>query len=234
MKYLLLATLSLLTIALHAQEFTFNDSTIEYEDEMIQSIHVTLTPEVSTIKDKFEDWMDDNYEVDLDGKKLLFFNKDVMSAEGVVIPKITSTKIDLHVKVDETQNGKTDLNVFASLGYNNWLSESEYPYEYMQLKEIVQEFITEYLPKYYLNDVDEKKEKLKDLNNKAEDLDQEMASNIVEIEKLKKENIELMKKMQSNQKQIRKSESQLKLSKSKFEKVNENVKSMNNYDQGRK
>jgi len=195
MKYLVLTFFAFISLSATGQKLSYNDGTIDYEGSTVQTIDVTLNPKVSTIKDKFEDWMDNNYDVDLDDKKLLFFSKDYMTANGVVIPQISQNKIDLKVKVDETNAGFTRLNVFASFGYDNWITEEEHPYEYAALRGIVYDFVSEYLPEYYLDRVKESEKNIANLSEKRNDMQEEVKDNQKEIEELKKDNEKLMKKL---------------------------------------
>ena len=210
-----------------AQKLDYADGTIMYEDEKINTIDVTLDPKVSTIKDKFEDWMDDNYDVDLDGTKLLFFDADYMSANGVVIPEISDRKIDLKVKVDETTAGMTKLNMFASFGYDNWITEDKHPEEYAALRSIVNEFVRDYLPEYYLDQVEDAEEKVDDLKEDRDDLNDDMQDNEEKIKKLEAENRELTKKLKENQKLIDQSKSRLKAKNKDYKSIKSRVSDRN-------
>ena len=210
MKYILVAFFSFGSLITNAQKLSYNDGTIEFENSTVQTIDVVLNPKVDIIKDKFGEWMDDNYDVDLDGKKLLFFDKELMTANGVVIPPISPNKIDLKVKIDETNAGYTKLNVFASFGYNNWITEKDNPLEFAALRGVVYDFVAEYLPEYYLEKIKESEEKISNLNEKQDDLIDEVKGNKEEIEKLEEENKELMMKLKENQSKL--NESKMKMS----------------------
>ena len=189
--------------SLNAQEVIFSDGSIMYEDEEVHTINVLLNPKVKTIKDKFGDWMDDNYEVNLDGKKLLFFNKEFMTANGVVIPQISERKIDLKVKVDESTGDKTLLNVFASFGYNNWITEENHPYEYAALRGIVLDFVQDYLPEYYFKKIKATEKEIAEIKDNKDKLEKSVADNKDEINKLMEENKELMEKIKTNQNNLK-------------------------------
>jgi len=202
MKYIIATLFTIITYGANAQSLSYFEGMVDYKGESIKTIDVILNPKVNTIKDKFEDWMDDNYDVDLDGKKLLFFNKEYLEANGVVISEVSDRKIDLKVKVDETTKGLTKLNVFASFGYNNWITEERNPSEFEALRGIVYDFVSEYLPEYYLEKVEESNEKLDDLSESRSNLKDEVKENQEDISKLEKENEELMAKLKANQEKI--------------------------------
>jgi hypothetical protein len=164
---------TLITITITAQNLSYSSGTTEVEGEIVKTINVKLDPKPETVKGSFENWMEDNYDVDLDGKRLLFFDKKVMSAKGVVIPAISSRRIDLNVRVDESNEDFTTLQVYASFGYNNWITPMDYPYEYAALEGIVYEYISDYLPEYYLNRIEDTKEQLADLKEDKEELNED-------------------------------------------------------------
>jgi len=228
MKYIIFTIALCSIISLSAQTLSYTDDYITYDDQHIQTVAATLEPDVSTIKDKFEDWMNDNYNVDLDGKKLLFFNKDVMTAENVVIPQVSDYMIQLNVKVDETHKGKTRLYVFAKKMNGVYISQSTDEQAFSGLKGIVHEFIADYLPEYYMEQIEDTKDDLGNLNDDINDMEDKIKKNEEKIIDIKKENKELREKIDSKNRDIKKTESELKTDKKEFKtikkKVNKNSK----------
>jgi len=223
MKYIL-TLLTVVTFSFaNAQQVDFSDGSINYNDEEVQTIDVKLDPKVGTIKDKFGDWMDENYDVNLDGKKLLFFNKEYMTANGVVVPQISSNQIDIKVKVDESQDGLTLLNVFASFGYNNWIDEEDHPYEYAALRGIVLDFVQDYLPEYYFNKIQDTTDKIAEIKDDKAKLEKDMANNDEEISKLLEENRELMDKIKSNQERLKSAKQKLSLRNQDYKTIKKKV-----------
>jgi len=212
--------------SLTAQTVNYDNGKITYDREEIRTIKVTLKPYVSTIKDKFSDWIDDHYEVDLDEKRLLFFDKEYMTAEGVVIPKVSPRKIDLHVKVDETQKGNTVLHVFASYGYNNWIVPQEHPYAHDALREIVYDFISDYLPEYYYERVEDTQERIEDIKDENSDIAYDLADNKKEIDDLLKKNDELRIELEQNKTKLKKANERLNVRKNEYRKVKNKVSGM--------
>jgi hypothetical protein len=187
---------------LPAQTLQVNDGHVEYENEKVSTIQIITEPNVTTLKNKFGDWMDDNYGIGLDKKKLLFFNKKFMSAKGVTIKRISSRKIDLIFKIDENNPGKTQIDAFASFGYNNWITPENYPSEYYAFESMIFDFIRDYLPKHYENRIVETKEKLVNLKDKKEALNEEYAENQDDIDDLMQENSGLLEKIKQNSAKI--------------------------------
>lgn len=224
MKYLIGIICLIFSMSMNAQILTYSDGQIMYEDESIKTINITLDPQPKTVRSSFENWMDDKYDVDLDGKTLLFFDKEFMKAQGVVIPEISQRKIDLLVKVDETQTNATTLHVFASFGYNNWITLEDNPIEFLALESIVYDYVSDYLPEYYMDKVDNTEEALTDLNEDRVDLKSDVEDNEAEIAKLKKENNELMMKLKENQKKINSTKSKLTKRNKDYQSIRNRVK----------
>ncbi len=189
-------------IQINAQKLTVEDGFILYEEDKVQTIDITLEPEVDLIKDRFESWLKNNYDINLNDKKLLFFDKKYMTANGVVIPKISATKLDLKFKVDETKKGMTKIKAFASLGYDNWLNENKYPAEFMAFRDVVYEFVENAIPKYYLNQVEQSKAQLAELQEEGQNLQADLEKVRNKIDKLQKENDELLIQIRNNQDKI--------------------------------
>ncbi len=195
---LLIAT----TFTINAQTLVHHDAMLSVDGEMVHTVEIKLDPQKETVKDNFAEWIEDNYSVDLDDRKWLFFDKEYLSAEGVVVPKISNRKIDLKAKVTDTDNGITTMNVFASFGYNNWITDRDHPSEFAALRDIVYEFVEEYLPEYYVDQIEDQKDKVEDLTDTRTDFQDDLVENKKKIEELMEENKELSLKLKENQRKI--------------------------------
>jgi len=207
----------------YGQSVEFNTALLEYEDEKVESITVITKPQIEELESKFENWMDEAYDVNLDGKKLLFFSKEFLTANGVVIPKISDKKIDLIVKVDNSNKDLTKLNVISSYGYNNWITPQDNPAEFLAMQDILFEFVNDYLPEYYMEKIAKSKEMLKDLNETRNDLNDELTDNVEDIDKLHQENGELYEKLKKNQERINQAKQNIKKRNKELEKIKSEV-----------
>jgi len=223
MKFLIISFALLFAVSTNAQTVEYSSGSINYEDENISTIEVTLSPKVSVIKDKFSDWMNDHYDVNLDGKKLLFFNKEFMTAEGVIIPQISNRKIDLKVKVLDADSENSKLHVFASYGYNNWITEENHPYAFTALQEIVYDFVSEYLPEYYYERIVDTENRIDNIKDDNNDIADDLTNNKEEIEKLMKENDDLRKALEVNKSKLKKASKNLTVRKTEYEVVKKKV-----------
>ncbi|MDF1698375.1 MAG: hypothetical protein P1U56_21170 [Saprospiraceae bacterium] len=223
MKYTIIPFLLFFFTSISAQTLSYSIGEIEYKEDVVKTIKITLDPKPETIKDVFEDWMDDYYNVDLDGKKFLFFDKKYLTAKGIVIPEISTRKIDLIVSVDETEMNSTKLDVFASFGYNNWIQPNEHYSEFAALEGIVYQFVADYLPEYYLDKVEDVREELTDLKDNESEMQEELVENKEDLEKLRMENAELLERLRQNQMKINSVQTRLKLNQKAYKSINKRI-----------
>ena len=209
--------------ALNSQVYDFIKGTIEHEGAIVQSIQFNLDPKPDLLESKFQSWIDDNYKVDMDDKKLIFFDQDVLEAKGVTIPSVSKRQMDLYVRIDKNQSNASSMHIYASWGYNNWISENNDPLVYSNLKNIAFEFIEEYLPEYYLNAVDNTKENLAELIAETEQLEAEVEGQKLEIEKMIEENNEKMSLILSNKQKIYEAQKKLDTKIEKYNSVQEKI-----------
>lgn len=210
---------------LSSQVYEYTEGTIEHDGAIVQTIKLNLDPKPDLLEEKFKTWIDDNYNVGLDDKTLIFFNRDVLEAKGIVIPSVSDRQMDLYVRIDKDQDKTSSMHIYGSWGYNNWISKNNDPLVYSNLKTIAFEFIEEFLPNYYLNIVKTTKVDLKELIEENEKLEAEVAVQQAKIEEMIKENEEKMSIILQNKQKIYEAQQRLE---NKIEKYNKVQKKINN------
>ncbi len=183
----------LTAFSLSGQELAVTDQTINYDDQNQPSIKVILKPDSKTVKKAYRDWMEDNYDVDVDGIGFLK-NKDVLKVEKSKLKGISENKMDLNAKIID-KGDYTEMDIFGSFGYDLHVDPNTYPQEYRRMKTMVYAFLNDFLPGYYEEIVENTVEKIDELEEDENDAKDQLADNRDEIEKLKKENIELTNKI---------------------------------------
>lgn len=199
MKYLMTITIAILFTGMClAQNLEFEITKIEFNDEKVEVVQTNLEPGSDEVREAFENYMDDTYGVDLDGKKFLFFDKGYIMAEAINVPEISDKNITLYAKTSESKNGPTALNIFASTGNSNWITDNENPGAFKAMKNIARKFTADYLPDYYNSEIKKAKEAVANLESDVNDMKDEIEDNENkittkkdEIEELKKENVEI-------------------------------------------
>lgn len=207
---------------LSAQKLSITDGIITYDDQDRPCIVVQIEPDTKDVKDAIKDWMDDEKDVKLRGFGFLV-NKDVLTAKEIKLPEISPNEMDFYVEVLEKEE-ITEMKVFGSFGYNIHISKAKYPTEYRALKNMTLDFLSNYLPEYYKNKIEDTQELLSDLKEERENLKEDIEENSEEIVELKEENIELNGEVSDKNIKVEKTSIKLQEQKTKLKKINEKLK----------
>lgn len=222
-KIIVLLALIILVVNLPAQNLILEQSETNFNDNVYPSFKVILEPSPDEVKDAWEDFIKDQYDVKMKGNGL-FTNKEVLRAEQVKISSISAKEMDFYTRIVEKDNS-TELSVFGSFGYDIPITQNEYPNEYEAMEIITKRFLQSYLPDYYNEWIEETQKHLSDLNEDREDMQKEMKKNKEEIEKLTKRNEELYEELEENQQAIENTTKRLADKKETFSEVNARLQS---------
>ncbi len=204
--------------AANAQNLTVENAMVTIDDKQVAAVKVMMNPSPSKVKDEFRDFIKDKYDVKMKGIGFLS-NKDILSAEGVQIPAITSKNMDFKAKVVENGDN-TEMYVFGMLGYDVNISPEKYRDEYRAMKNITISFLNEFLPEYYQDRVDETQDMLSDLRDDRNDLRDDIADNKEKITNLQKENKKLAADLTETDTKIKDAEMKLNKRQDNLQKVN--------------
>lgn len=202
-----------------------SQSTVKYKGDEHPCIEVILQPEAKAVKKAWEDFLKDQYDVNLKGIGFLA-NKDVLSAEKVNFPELSDKEMDFYTKVVE-KKGATRMSVFASLGYDIYIApEGDYAKGFRTMEDIVGQFLAHYLPEYYQNTIEEIESQVSELQETYSDQETTLTENrrqIEDLEKqikdLRKDNKDLEKELKNTSQTLRETRTKLEDRKSAFETV---------------
>jgi len=218
-KFLVAVVLILMsTFTVNAQNISVENATVDMDGERISAVKVVMNPSPDKVKDEFKNYIKDRYDVKMKGIGFLS-NKDVLTAEDVQIPTITSNNIDFKAKVIENGDN-TEMYVFATMGYDINISPEEYRTEYRAMKNIAVDFLNDFLPEYYQNRVDETQDMLTDLRDDRDDLKDDLSDNKEKITELEKEIRELNTELTTVENKIKEAEMKLETRRDGLQKVN--------------
>lgn len=172
------------------------EAIIDFDKAQRSCIQVNLDPEPKTLKLAWSDYLKDNYDFKLKGIGFLS-NKDLLSAEGVMVKQISSKEMDFYTQIIEDENG-SEMKVFVRYGYDIYLTKENTPSDYEALTEILDSFLKYYLPKYYEGKVNDTEERIEKLTDETKDLKEDIVDDSSRIAKLKKEIADLEKELESN------------------------------------
>lgn len=202
-KIALLLLTPIIPILLLAQTpLSISESTVKYEKSEYPCVEVVLQPEAKEVKKAWEDFLKDEYDVNLKGIGFLA-NKDVLTAEQTSFPELSEKEMDFYTKVVE-KKGQTHMSVFATLGYDIYLApRGDYAKGFREMEDIVRQFLTRYLPEYYRNTIEELDETVADLQKERSDMEETIVENREQIKELEKQIKDLQKDNQDLQKDLR-------------------------------
>lgn len=214
----------LVSLNVSTQTLTPEKSTIEHNDNIRACWLVKLDPEPKTLKNAWIDFLRKEYDFKLKGMGW-FSNKDLLYAEEVIIQKLSSKNMDFYTYVVEDENG-SEMKVFASLGYDIYLNEEQYPVEFEALNQMITTFLKQYLPDYYNDKIDESADRVKSLNKEIKSLNGDIEDNKKNIEKLNREIVKYEASLEDNSQMLKTAEIKLIGREDKLERVKNKLKQL--------
>lgn len=193
------------------------DATINFNEAERPCIQVNLDPESKNLKEAWRDYLKDNYDFKLKGIGFLS-NKDLLSAEAVIVNQISSKTMDFYTHIVEDDNG-SEMKVFVRLGYDIYVTNQNYPNEYAAINEIIESFIKYYLPKYYEEEINETEKRVNELTDEKNDLKKKIEEKANDIEKLRTEINEEEEELKAKRGQLEETEGKLAKRKEKLERI---------------
>lgn len=196
----------LLSFSVSAQVGRISSTSLTYEKSQVDALTVTIQPERKDAQKAFDDWIDDRYDINMKGGGL-FGDKNIRSAEAIIIPQISPDNITLFTKT-ETRGGETRMSIFVSKGLGNYLESSE-TLAFSGLENLFDDFLSNYLPEYHAERVAEAQEVLEELREEYADTEKDIAKNDEEIEELEQENAELRNTLSTLSRKVKEAERNL-------------------------
>lgn len=172
-----------------SQNLILQNTETEYKKNTYPCIEVVIEPNPEEVKDAWEDFIKDNYDVKMKGNGL-FTDKDVLHAEQVKFDVVSNKEMDFYTRIVEDDK-RTKICVFGSFGYDIPVSKKEYPNEFEAMEAVTKRFLKDYLPGYYNEWIDIAQDKLTGLQDDQKDMKSKIEKNKKDIEKLTEENKEL-------------------------------------------
>ena len=200
------------------------DATIEYDNAQRPCIQVNLDPEPKTLKHAWKDYLKDNYDFKLKGIGFLS-NKDLLSAEEIMIEQISSKQMDFYTHITEDENG-SEMKIFVRYGYDIYLTRENDPNAYEALTGMLNGFLKIYLPKYYEGKVNDTEKRIKKLSDETGDLEAEITDDSEKIAKLKKEIEGLEEDLKSNNERLKIAKIKLKKRSEKLDRIRGKLKEL--------
>ena len=215
--YSLVASLFALQTGIRAQEIAPEEGFIVYQKAPRACWVIHLDPEPKTLKKAWKNYLDDEYDVSLKGIGFLA-NKDLLSAEEVVLKTIANDPLNLYTHIVEDVNG-SEMKFFVELKSNVYANDTDHRFEFRAMRDILQDFLADYLPAYYNGRVKDAEKRLVELADEREDLKKNIARDSEKIEELQNEIEQRQLELESNQAKLDLAESKLEARKEKLERI---------------
>jgi len=221
LKFAFLIALFFIVNQVSAQKFMMENEKISYDDKSRTAVKITMQPKSSEVKDEWEDWLEDRYDTKVKGNGF-FRKKDILTAKEVLIPSISSDKINVFAQILKRGDG-SQMFVFATLADKTLITPETHPIEYRVLENISLDFSSDLLVEYYRDRVSDSKEAVAELQEKRTELKEDLTENKEEIVKLKQENINLENKLDTKGGEIETAAQKLEAEKKKLNALNKKL-----------
>lgn len=199
---------------LFGQDLQLKEGHIMLENETRACWVVHADPEPKTLKRAWNDYLKDQYGFNLKGIGW-FANRDLMEAEEVELLIISNTPVNFFTHIVENDIG-SEMKVLAS-DQQQYFSPNYQPAKFEELAAMVKNFLKLYIPQYHSSRINDTELRIEELIDETEDLEQEIAKNLTDIEKLEDEIEEIRALMKSNQNQLTNSRIKLEKRKAKLQ-----------------
>lgn len=209
-----------------SQTLDIQDVTVKYEKTEYPAIEVMIQPETDEVRDAWEDFLKDKYDVKMRGNGFLA-NKDVLRAEETKFKAISDKQMDFYSKIVEDDH-MTRIAVFASFGYDIHINQARYPAEYDAMKNVLKAFLQSYLPDYYNRRISDMKSVIKGLESERKEMEKEEKDNREEIQKLSERNEELSKSISEKRESIDEKNVMLRGAEQHFKEVQSRLRELGN------
>jgi len=150
-------------------------------------------------------------------------NKDLLSAEQIVVKELSTNQMDFYTQIVESKTG-SEMNVFVRYGYDIYISQSSHPEQFVTLNNILDGFLKEFLPGYYADQVKDTEKRVKKLEKETKSLSKDMKNDSKKIEKLNKEIKDREKDLESNNELLEEAKTKLESRQEKLKRIKNELK----------
>ena len=147
-QYLILAFILLVSSGIIlAQDKTYNITTshIEIKGNQQSCVHVEIDPGKKLSKDAWEDFLKDKYEVKMKGKY-------EMQAKEVVFTRLSAGQINFHTIISGDENF-SHIDLLVAFDKKTFAKPETNPVEFENMKDLLDEFLSYFLQKYYVSEI---------------------------------------------------------------------------------
>lgn len=181
--FLMLSSISFLK----AQSYKVSETMTVIDGKYTNAMMVNLPSEADDMEEEWEDYLEDNYDLELDkvGRKR---DTTTYISEKVIKDNLNNVSYDIYSKIVDNENGTTDLYVKWAFNEETFIETIDNPQKAADAKYMMERFAKRAYIKFY-------EEQLEDLVDKQEDAIDDYDDLNDDVEKLEKRNKKLERKI---------------------------------------
>ena len=136
---------------LFAQTYTIDTTNISFQNKQRPCLQVNYDAGPKNVKKAWSNFLKKNYKVKTKGIGLLS-DKDLVTTHDVTINGISDKRMDMYAMITDASGG-SQMKYFASFGYDFFIGPDNYSTEFAGMKKLLNDFSTQFLNKYYDDEV---------------------------------------------------------------------------------
>ncbi len=202
MRYILLVLLMLMFSHIDgfSQEISLEEGLIQYEDQLHQSVLVSLDIPEDEVKSGFNDFVRENFGVNLKGYGLLT-RKDEVYTDFEPLPGLSDESIKL-IGIYRKNDNLMELNLLLQRENGTMVAGENDPGTFENLQRMANEFLQTFVPNYYLQIVEEGQDELDDARKEVEKKKDDLQQNREKIADLKEQILRLENEVNEFEKEL--------------------------------
>lgn len=220
MKTLMTSLMLITILALSAQQRPTKAS-ITIEDQQHPATAMLLDLPIDEARDRYEDYVSDRYDIDVDGNGWLS-NKSLLRSEKVTLDELSTNTVDLFAHFESVDEDETRLTLSAREGYDLFYSANYKPERYSELQDILAAYAQKARHDYHSALLEERRKQREDLIRDKEKLAKDISKNKEDIQKnlednreMSEENEKMSKELNSVEEELKDLEGEIKMTKEK-------------------
>ncbi len=184
----------------YGQLCKISDDNARFEKALRPAVKITVDIPMDEVKSGFNDFVKDHFDTNLKGYGLLA-RKDEVHTEFEDMPLLAQNAIRLIGSFTESGD-ETHLYLLAQWEDESFVTPSEDPDEYQNLRRAAIDFTQNFVPTYYAELVEDSNKAYEKASNDLEKKKAELEKNEDDLRKLKQEIIELENEIRENKVEI--------------------------------
>lgn len=214
-KSILFLALTFISLTTFSQGIVPQDAKVIHDKISKPCLTAVVDPSTDELKDAWVEYLSKNHEVKLKGSGFMT-NKDVLTAEKIVITAVSPKAMDLYTEIIEVE-GRTSMKVFAAFGYDIYVNSTDFPTEYAAMKKIMSDFLSTYITNFHSEKVVFHQKEVNGFTKDKSKLDKSIAKDAKNIEKMTSKIEKMNESIEKNKVKLEETETLLKVQKEKLQ-----------------